>query len=167
MGSRLANLSSQEDYQRAIFKGSKNCKFLPDSAQELPGGFPESMFKGKIGNIKHSPHWLGWRGGEDKNAQRKAAGARWCVNFFMFSKMLVELSQMLEVWSEKCVSGVIFWRAWGSKKRGFDCISTVFYCFQLNSTFFDIKHAKCDLTVKNKWKMRLGWILARAAFGQN
>ena len=117
-------------------------------------------------NIKHSPHRLGWGGGQDKNAQKKAAGARWFRDF-VFAKMLVELSQMLEVWKEKCVSGVIFWRAWGSKKRGFDCIFTVFSCFPPQSYFFRIKHAKCDLTVKNKWKMRLGWILARAAFCQN
>ena len=62
----------------------------------------------------------------------------------------------LVVWSEKCVSWVIFWRAWGSQKRGFDCIFTVFYCFQLKSTFFDIKHAKCDLTVQKPIQNAIG-----------
>ena len=53
------------------------------------------------------------------------------------------------------------------QKKGFDCNSIVFYCFQLKSYLFDIKHAKCDLTAKSKRKMRLGSILARAAFCPN
>ena len=107
--------------------------------------------------------WVKGRG-QDKNAQQKVAGSRWFGSFSDFSKMLVELSQMLVVWSEKCVSGVIYWRSWGSKKKGFTCIFTAFYCFQLKNYLFDIKHAKCDLTAKNKWNMQLGSILPRAAF---
>ena len=34
----------------SIFKG-KICNFLSDSAQDFPGGFPESNFKGKICNF--------------------------------------------------------------------------------------------------------------------
>ena len=48
-------MSSQGDYQRAIFKDGKNCGFLPDPGQELPGGFPESNFKGEIGNFLPDP----------------------------------------------------------------------------------------------------------------
>ena len=51
MGSRLANLSSQEDCQKACLKENKICNFLSDSAQELPGGFPESNFRGEIGDF--------------------------------------------------------------------------------------------------------------------
>ena len=49
---------------------------------------------------------------------------------------------------------------------GFTCISTMFYCFQLKSCFFDEEHVKCYLTVKSQWKMRSGSILPRAALGQ-
>ena len=36
------------------------------------------------------------------------------------------------------------------QKKGFDCISRMFYCFQVKSSDFNVQHAKCDLTVKNK-----------------
>ena len=71
MGSRLANLSSQEACQRAFLnvKFAISCQtsqegsnfkyeignFLPDPGQELSGGFPESNFKGKIGNFLPDP----------------------------------------------------------------------------------------------------------------
>ena len=71
MGSRLANLSSQEACQRAFFnvKFEISCQtsqeesnfkyeignFLPDPGQELPGGLPESKFNGKIGNFLPDP----------------------------------------------------------------------------------------------------------------
>ena len=71
MGSRLANLSSQEACQRACFnvKFAISCQtsqeesnfkyeignFLPDPGQEVSGGFPESNFKGKIGNFLPDP----------------------------------------------------------------------------------------------------------------
>ena len=71
MGSRLANLSSQEACQRAFFKVNfaipcqtsqeeSNFKyeignFLPDPGQEVSGGFPESNFKGKAGNFLLDP----------------------------------------------------------------------------------------------------------------
>ena len=111
---------------------------------------------------------LGERGGEDRNAQAKCQVQDVLGTFlrflWLFSKMFVAWRDkhqnkkgakvptfpFLVVWTEKCVSGVIFWRAWGSKKRGFDCIFAVFSRFQLKSYFFDIKHAKCDLTVKNQ-----------------
>ena len=71
MGSRLANLSSQEACQRAFlkvkfaiscqtsqeennFKG-KIGNFLPDPRQELSGGFPESNFKCTICNFLPDP----------------------------------------------------------------------------------------------------------------
>ena len=120
----------------------------------------------KISSIP--PIDLGERGGEDRNAQAKRQVQDVLGTFlrflWLFSKMFVAWRDkhqnkkgakvptfpFLVVWSEKCVSRVICWRAWGSKKRGFDCIFAVFYCIQLKSYFFDIKHAKCDLTVKSK-----------------
>ena len=39
----------------SIFKGTRNCNFLSDSARDFPGGFPESNFKCEIGNFLPDP----------------------------------------------------------------------------------------------------------------
>ena len=84
-----------------------------------------------------------------------------------FSICFSQSSHALHVLYKKmCFRGRFVEGAFAAKK-GVDCIFAVFYSFLLKSISFDIRHAKCDLTVKNKWKMRLGSILPRAASCQN
>ena len=145
------------EFQKGILRDSRlrSTELMFGSCQTGYQAFPPST-------------WVRGEGGEDRNAQEKCQ-VQHVLGFFLrfmwlFSKMFVAWRDkhqnkkgakvptfpFLVVWTEKCVSGVIFWRAWGSKKRGFDCIFAVFYCFPRKSYFFDIKHAKCDLTVKSQ-----------------
>ena len=106
-------------------------------------------------------------GGQDKNAQEK-----WQVQDVLGTYPRCFWSFLRCLWpgeknDRKCASGVDLLKGLLLQKRGFDCIFAVFYCFLLKSTSFDIRHAKCDLTVKNLWEMRTGRILPRAAFCQN
>ena len=148
---RAFTLTTAGDFSRPVLL---NQLFRPSNSKPAPQLSKCSFWRWIYAYQAFPPRtWV--KGGAGQECARKVAGAR-CyrdLSYIDVCGAFQDACGLERKMIKHVLLGSIFWRAWGSKPRSFDCIFIRFYRFQQTGHSFDMKHAKvwldCEKTMEN------------------